>query len=339
MGSKAQIPVATFNDHRDRRDTPQRYDGVEDLPEVRNNALASTPAHATESDIESGPSHNTSVCVDTENSQRSERTSQRFDSSTHERVHTEAFKCSFDAQTGLEPHCPETHVLDEIVKRLPTAWKDIRRELPDSYKWDATYDTTYGGSKSDQSYWTCTLLPDRKLRQIPLTNAGALVVLLVRHRSPPVGGVYSRRYPRPSNPIDYRSELDLCTIRDMFQTFEGSVGFYVLINSLMQVTVELHMSHIESIMALSILLLATAFGPLVIGPLSEVYGHQKILHASNVWFLVWNIVCGSAKTKEELIAARFLAGFGASSTYALAGACWAMCGDRSREGGVWEFIC
>jgi MFS family permease len=83
---------------------------------------------------------------------------------------------------------------------------------------------------------------------------------------------------------------------------------------------ELHMSSTESVMALSIYLLATAFGPLVIGPLSEVYGRSKVLHASNVWFLVWNIVCGFAKTKQTLIAARFLAGFGASSIYALAGA-------------------
>jgi len=82
---------------------------------------------------------------------------------------------------------------------------------------------------------------------------------------------------------------------------------------------ELHMSSTESMMALSIYLLATAFGPLVIGPLSEVYGRSKVLHASNVWFLIWNIVCGFAKTKEVLIASRFLAGFGASSIYALAG--------------------
>jgi hypothetical protein len=48
---------------------------------------------------------------------------------------------------------------------------------------------------------------------------------------------------------------------------------------------ELHMSSTESVMAMSIYLLATAFGPLVIGPLSEVYGRSKVLHASNVWFL------------------------------------------------------
>ncbi len=35
--------------------------------------------------------------------------------------------------------------------------------------------------------------------------------------------------------------------------------------------------------------------------------------------MVWNVVCGFAHTKELLIAARFLAGFGASAIYALAG--------------------
>jgi MFS family permease len=82
---------------------------------------------------------------------------------------------------------------------------------------------------------------------------------------------------------------------------------------------ELHMSTIQAVMAMSIYVLATAIGPLIIGPLSEVYGRAPILHATGVWFLVWNIVCGFAQTKEVLIAARFMAGFGASSIQALAG--------------------
>lgn len=84
------------------------------------------------------------------------------------------------------------------------------------------------------------------------------------------------------------------------------------------IAAELDMNSAESAMALSIYLLATAIGPLFIGPLSEVYGRKHILHASNVWFLVWNLVCGFAKTKQVLIASRFLAGFGASAIYALA---------------------
>lgn len=82
---------------------------------------------------------------------------------------------------------------------------------------------------------------------------------------------------------------------------------------------EFNMSSAEAVMSLSIYLLATAIGPLLMGPLSEVYGRTPILHASNVWFLVWNIACGFSKTKGTLIASRFMAGFGASAIYALSG--------------------
>lgn len=81
---------------------------------------------------------------------------------------------------------------------------------------------------------------------------------------------------------------------------------------------ELKMSTIESTMALSVYLLATAFGPMVIGSLSEVYGRKRIFHITNVWFLIWNLICGFANSKGLLIAARLLAGFGASAVYSLA---------------------
>lgn len=81
---------------------------------------------------------------------------------------------------------------------------------------------------------------------------------------------------------------------------------------------ELSMSTTESTMALSVYLLATAFGPMFIGSLSEVYGRKHIFHITNIWFLVWNLVCGFANSKGLLIAARLLAGFGASAVYSLA---------------------
>lgn len=81
---------------------------------------------------------------------------------------------------------------------------------------------------------------------------------------------------------------------------------------------ELSISTTESTMALSVYLLATAFGPMFIGSLSEVYGRKHIFHITNIWFLVWNLVCGFANSKGLLIAARLLAGFGASAVYSLA---------------------
>ncbi|KAL4804681.1 major facilitator superfamily domain-containing protein [Aspergillus unguis] len=91
----------------------------------------------------------------------------------------------------------------------------------------------------------------------------------------------------------------------------------IMAPALTTIAKEFDMNSAESAMAMSIYLLATAIGPLFIGPLSEVYGRKRILHASNIWFLVWNLVCGFANGKELLIASRFLAGFGASAIYAL----------------------
>lgn len=89
--------------------------------------------------------------------------------------------------------------------------------------------------------------------------------------------------------------------------------------ALSTISKELNMSSIEAVMALSAYMLATAFGPLIMGPLSEIYGRKPILHCSNIWFLIWNLVCGFANSKGLLIASRFLAGLGASAIYSLAG--------------------
>lgn len=53
------------------------------------------------------------------------------------------------------------------------------------------------------------------------------------------------------------------------------------------------------------------------GPLSEIYGRKPLLQAPNVWFLVWNIICGFSCSKQMLIAWRFLAGLGANAILAL----------------------
>lgn len=93
----------------------------------------------------------------------------------------------------------------------------------------------------------------------------------------------------------------------------------IMAPALTSIAADLHMNSEESVMAMSVYLLATAFGPLIIGPLSEVYGRAPVLHVTNIWFLIWNIVCGFANSKGVLLAARFFAGFGASAIYALAG--------------------
>lgn len=124
----------------------------------------------------------------------------------------------------------------------------------------------------------------------------------------------------PENPLDWPAGRKWMVTDVLSATgFNRIMVSTIMAPALTNIAVELDMSSTESAMALSIYLLATAFGPLIIGPVSEIYGRQVVLHASSVWFLIWNVLCGFANTKGTLIAARFLAGFGASAIYALGG--------------------
>lgn len=61
------------------------------------------------------------------------------------------------------------------------------------------------------------------------------------------------------------------------------------------------------------LIFPLAFGPLIFGPLSEIFGRVRVLQATNLFFLVFNIACGFAKSTGQLLAFRVLAGLGGSA--------------------------
>lgn len=63
----------------------------------------------------------------------------------------------------------------------------------------------------------------------------------------------------------------------------------------------------------SVYLMGYAFGPLVIAPLSELYGRLPVYHVNTALFILWNVGCARSTSLNMLIAFRFLTG--------LAGAC------------------
>ncbi|GJN89890.1 hypothetical protein Rhopal_002879-T1 [Rhodotorula paludigena] len=69
-------------------------------------------------------------------------------------------------------------------------------------------------------------------------------------------------------------------------------------------------SEIETAMLTSIFVLAFAIGPLVFGPASELFGRIRVLQLANILYLIFNLVCAFAKTKQQFIVFRFFAGFG-----------------------------
>jgi multidrug resistance protein len=75
----------------------------------------------------------------------------------------------------------------------------------------------------------------------------------------------------------------------------------------------------ESQVVLSIFVLAYAIGPMILGPLSELYGRVIILQCSNIVFLAFNTACGFAQSTPQLMAFRFLSGLGGSAPLAIGG--------------------
>ena len=76
-------------------------------------------------------------------------------------------------------------------------------------------------------------------------------------------------------------------------------------------------NEVESQLMLSVFVLAYAIGPLFLGPLSEIYGRVPVLQLANLVYLIFNIACGASRNKGEMVAFRFLSGFGGSAPLAV----------------------
>lgn len=61
-------------------------------------------------------------------------------------------------------------------------------------------------------------------------------------------------------------------------------------------------------LVVSVYVLGFAFGPLIMAPLSEIYGRVPIFHACNVGFVAFLVACALAPSMNSLIAFRFLSG-------------------------------
>jgi MFS family permease len=76
---------------------------------------------------------------------------------------------------------------------------------------------------------------------------------------------------------------------------------------------DFNVTNIElSSFVVSVYLLGYCFGPLLIAPLSELYGRQYVYHICNVFYVIWTIACGFAPEMGSLVVFRFLAGFAGS---------------------------
>lgn len=66
-------------------------------------------------------------------------------------------------------------------------------------------------------------------------------------------------------------------------------------------------------------MLGYAVGPLILAPLSEIYGRRIVLTGANTFFCVWQIGCALSPNLPSLIVFRFLAGIGGSGCLTIGG--------------------
>ncbi|KAL1733727.1 major facilitator superfamily domain-containing protein [Schizophyllum commune] len=125
----------------------------------------------------------------------------------------------------------------------------------------------------------------------------------------------------PQNPKNWpRAKKWRATIIVSLFTFITPVSSSMLAPAAPHIAEELGIhGTVERALVVSVFVLAFAFGPLLLGPLSELYGRVRVIQLSNLFFLAWNLGCGFAQTKEEIIVFRFFAGLGGSSPLSVGG--------------------
>ncbi|KAI9370223.1 major facilitator superfamily domain-containing protein [Aspergillus egyptiacus] len=114
----------------------------------------------------------------------------------------------------------------------------------------------------------------------------------------------------PENPMNWPSRRKaLATTTIALISILTPLGSSMVAPSTSQLMAEFHMtSDMLGAFVVSVYLLGYAVGPLVIAPLSELYGRMVIYHACNVLYLIWTVACALAPNASALIIFRLFAG-------------------------------
>jgi len=132
----------------------------------------------------------------------------------------------------------------------------------------------------------------------------------------------------PANPKNWtKKQKWAATLVVSSFTFISPVSSSMVAPALTTIAADFHITEeAQQQLVLSIFVLAYAIGPLFLGPLSELYGRVRVLQIANAFYFIWNLACGFAQSKGQMMAFRFLAGLGGSAPLAIGGGllsdCW-----------------
>lgn len=126
----------------------------------------------------------------------------------------------------------------------------------------------------------------------------------------------------PINPKNWTKKWKwMATITVSLFTFIAPVSSTMVAPALREVAMDLGIrpNDILTQLAMSVFVLGFAVGPLVLGPMSELFGRRIVLQLSNVFFFAFNLAAGFANNVPQMIAFRFLSGLGGSAPLGIGG--------------------
>lgn len=126
----------------------------------------------------------------------------------------------------------------------------------------------------------------------------------------------------PHNPKNWPQKKKwMATVTVSLFTFISPVASTMVAPALTQLADDLGTRHdmLLTSITLSAFILGFAIGPLLLGPLSELFGRRIILQLSNLFFFAFNLAAGFATSSGEMIAFRFLSGLGGSAPLGIGG--------------------
>lgn len=145
-------------------------------------------------------------------------------------VHGHLFNQSLKKPLDAAQHIPIPETAQELSLHN---WKDLLPTMPE----DISDNLELGESPGAGLVWSCTPSNGVSCNDIPLTILDRPVVIPVEHHS--LASAYTMPPPDPHRHrfVDASKAIDEDTVNQVFNTYEGILGFYLLINGMLQLIV------------------------------------------------------------------------------------------------------
>ncbi|KAI9809372.1 MAG: hypothetical protein M1827_006884 [Pycnora praestabilis] len=140
----------------------------------------------------------------------------------------------------------------------------------------------------------------------------------------------------PANPLNWTNKMKWGNIAVISTiTFITPLASSMFAPAIPEVLSDFHSnSSLLGAFSVSVYILGFAFGPLIIAPMSELYGRLPLYHLCNVLFIVFTVACGVSSNLNMLIGFRFLEGSVGAAPLTIGGGSLADMMVQEKRGGA-----